>query len=124
MANPQTQHIRHFVAHEQEGEYLTLPFTLPPDTEALTLTYRYERHHEQAEAGGFVSRREINIIDLGLIAPDGRQVGASGSDKTEISIGATAATPGYHPCELIPGEWRILLGAYKVAPAGVTVDYE
>jgi hypothetical protein len=98
---------------------------MPPDTESLSLTYRYERHRESAAGkDGSISRQEINIIDLGLIAPDGAQVGASGSDKTEIQISETYATPGYRPCRLVPGEWRILLGAYKVAPAGVTVDYQ
>ena len=103
--------------------YFTIPFTMPPETESLTLAYRYERHHEEG-TGQFISRTEINIIDLGLIGPDGTQVGASGSDKTEIRIGETDATPGYRPCPLIPGEWGILVGAYKVAPAGVTVTYE
>ncbi len=119
--------IQFFVGHEQEGKYLTLPFTMPPGTESFTLTCCYDRHHESgggAEQGGFTSRREINIIDLGIIAPDGTQVGASGSDKTEIQIGVTRATPGYRPHPLTPGEWQILLGAYKVAPAGVTVLYE
>jgi hypothetical protein len=100
---------------------------MPPQVESLSLTYRYERHHEsetRLESGRFLSRDEINIIDLGVIAPDGIQVGASGSDKTEIQIGETQATPGYRPCPLVPGEWQILVGAYKVAPAGVTVTYE
>jgi len=98
---------------------------MPPDTESFSLMYRYERHHEsEVENGGFISRQEINIIDLGIIAPDGAQVGASGSDKTEIQISETRATPGYRPCPLVPGEWQIILGAYKVAPAGVTVLYE
>jgi hypothetical protein len=117
--------IQYFVGHEQEGTYLTLPFTMPPDTNSLRLSYHYERHREN-EAGehGFRARQEINIIDLGLVSPDGVQVGASGSDKTSIQVSETYATPGYQPCSLIPGEWRILLGAYKVAPAGVTVTYE
>ena len=121
------QTIQFFVEHEREGTYFTLPFTMPPDTEAFSLTYRYERHHESeigVEHGSFISRQEINIIDLGLIAPDGAQVGASGSDKTEIQISETHATPGYRTWPLVPGEWQILLGAYKVAPAGVTVLYE
>lgn len=117
--------IQYFVGHEQEGQYLTLPFTIPPGIESFTLSYRYERHHENGtNQGGFTSRREINIIDLGIIAPDGTQVGASGSDKTEILVGEIRATPGYRPHPLTPGEWRILLGAYKVAPAGVTVLYD
>jgi hypothetical protein len=98
---------------------------MPPDTESFSLTYRYERHHESsAGKDGFNSREEANIIDLGLIAPDGSQVGASGSDKTKIEVSATYATPGYRSCRLTPGEWQILLGAYKVAPGGVTVFYD
>jgi len=97
---------------------------MPPDSESLSLTYRYERHHESAVKDGFVSRQEINIIDLGLIAPDGTQVGVSGSDKTSIQVSETYATPGYRTCNLVPGEWRILVGAYKVAAEGVTVSYE
>jgi len=98
---------------------------MPEDIESFCLVYHYERHHE-SERGkdGFSSRQEINILDLGLIAPDGVQVGASGSDKTRIQVGATFATPGYRPWDLAPGEWRILLGAYKVAREGVTVTYD
>jgi len=118
-------HIQIFVGREQEGTYLTVPFTMPPDTETLALSYQYERHHDgESEKNGFIPRREVNIIDLGLIAPDGSQVGASGSDKTKVQVSETHATPGYNPCPLISGEWRILLGAYKVAPEGVTVHYD
>ena len=98
---------------------------MPPDTESFSLAYRYERHHESSLGkDGFFSRQEINIIDLGLIAPDGAQVGASGSDKTEIQVSETYATPGYRTSRLVPGEWQILIGAYKVAAEGVTVLYE
>jgi hypothetical protein len=100
---------------------------MPSQVESFTLVYRYERHHEtevDVDAGKFTAREEINIIDLGLIGPEGTQVGVSGSDKSEIHISETVATPGYHPCPLLPGEWGILVGAYKVAPAGVTVTYE
>jgi len=111
---------------EQQGTYFTLPFSMPPDIETFSLVYDYERYHEsdcETENGVFISRREANIIDLGLIAPDGTQVGASGSDKREIHISETRATAGYRPCLLVPGEWRILVGAYKVAPEGVDVVY-
>lgn len=116
-----------FIKHVRQGTYFTLPFTMPDNTESFSLTYHYERHSEseaQVEHGSYISRKEINIIDLGLIAPDGSQVGASGSDKLNISISETRATPGYHPCKLVPGEWQIIVGAYKVAEAGVDVLYE
>src|SRR4030042_5539154 len=121
------QQIPLFIEHARQGPYFTLPFSMPANTESFTLSYRYERHRETevlAEHGSFISRKEINIIDLGLIAPDGTQVGASGSDKLSILISETQATPGYHPCALVPGEWKIIVGAYKVAEQGVDVLYE
>jgi hypothetical protein len=116
-----------FIDHSRQGTYFTLPFNMPASIESFSLTYTYRRHDEmeiQVENGTFTSRKEVNIIDLGLIAPDGRQVGTSGSDKTSISISETHATPGYQPCRLTPGEWQIIVGAYKVADAGVDVLYE
>ena len=119
------QHL--FIEHEKEGAYLTLPFSVPVDTESMTLTYKYVGYAEKdsvLENGDFVSRQRINIIDLGLLAPDGSQVGASGSDKNEIYISETYATPGYKACAVVPGEWRIIAGAYKVAQEGVDISYE
>jgi len=116
-----------FVEHTRAGTYFTLPFHMPPDTEALTLSYQYERQREsQAPTGTglFVSSQEVNIIDLGLLAPDGTQVGASGSDKAEISLSETQATPGYRPSALVAGQWSIIVGAYQIAPEGVTVTYK
>jgi hypothetical protein len=116
-----------FIEHSRQGAYFTLPFPMPANTESFSLTYHYERHHEsaiQSEYGSFISRTEINIIDLGLLAPDETQVGASGSDKLSILISETQATPGYRPCTLVPGEWKIIVGAYKVADEGVDVLYE
>lgn len=115
------------IKHDREGSYFTLPFTMPPDTESLTLSYYYKRHLENenpAASGTFIARQEINIVDLGIIAPDGSQVGTSGSDKTEIFLSAVNATPGYKPCPLSAGEWQIMVGAYKIAAAGVAVTYE
>jgi len=110
-----------------EGLYLTIPFIMPPDTESLSVTYQYEHFHKSESSmqqGSFTRKQKNNTIDLGLIAPDGTQVGASGSDKSGFQISETFATPGYRPCRLVPGEWRIILGAYKVAPEGVNVQYE
>jgi len=115
--------IQYFVNPEQEGLYLTIPFSMPPEVKSLTVTYEYERYYG-SESGGFIPRKEINIIDIGLISPDGTQVGASGSDKLSFQVSETYATPGYRACRLDAGEWQIILGAYKIAPQGVTVSYE
>jgi hypothetical protein len=129
MANPNSTQIQIplFIEHARQGEYFTVPFTMPDDVEVFSLAYSYERRPAQEipiEYGQFTSRIEANIIDLGLVAPDGSQVGASGSDKLSISISETQATPGYKPCKLVHGEWKIIVGAYKVAGEGVQVHYE
>jgi hypothetical protein len=36
-------------------------------------------------------------------------------------VGTSAATPGYWPGPLPAGEWHVLLGLYKVGPAGVDI---
>ncbi len=116
-----------FIAAEQQGEYIQLPFTMPPEVESLNLSYQYPGYHESDSLIGTVSfteRQQVNIIDLGLVAPDGEQVGASGASKSTIYLSEVSATPGYQPCRLVPGEWRILVGAYRVAPGGVHVNYE
>jgi hypothetical protein len=120
-------HLSVQIDRSQEGTYFTRPFEVPEGIESIALQYRYERRPEKEQvldAGLFTARAEANIIDLGLIDPQGVQVGASGSDKTEIAVSETQATPGYRPGRMIPGEWQILVGAYKVAPEGVRVDYE
>jgi len=116
-----------YIRKEQEGTYFTQPFHLPEGVESFTLTYRYPRSTGEKTGltgGVFTNRQNVNTIDLGLIAPDGTQVGASGSDKNEVTISAALATPGYQPHEPVAGEWQILVGAYKVAPDGVQVEYE
>lgn len=122
-----TMRLEYFIPHEKEGQYLTLPFQMPENVEEFTLSYHYSFDDEQGvtiPAGQFTSIRRVNIIDLGLINPDGVQAGASGSDKNALFINANQATPGYIPQKLIRGEWKILVGAYKVAPEGVRVAYE
>ena len=116
-----------FIEAERQGDYITVPFEVPPHTVALNLRYSYTRHthpETKTKAGLFTGREQINVIDLGIIAPDGSQAGASGSDKTEISISESHATPGYRAMSLTPGTWQILIGAYRVAPQGVQVTYD
>ena len=127
-----THTFEHLILPEQAGSYFTLPFEiqpaeLPEGCEKLTIRYDYPRHDEQPQPlpnGTFHARPEINIIDIGLLNPQGRQVGASGSDKSDFFISEVAATPGYQPCPVEFGRWEILLGAYKVAPGGVRVRFE
>ena len=115
---------RHIPPAEQ-GLYLLLPFEMPANTARLDLRYAYQSHASEPvdlPEGQFARTKRVNIVDIGLIAPDGSQVGASGSSRSEIMISETSATPGYQPYPLTPGSWQIILGAYVIAPEGVDVD--
>ncbi len=124
--NEQSIEIDIRIESSQMGTYFTQPIQVPPEVEKLTISYQYPRRPERSvslENGIFTSKAEENIVDLGLIDPSGSQVGASGSDKSEIMISDVTATPGYQPCPIVPGDWQILIGAYKIATGGVTVHY-
>jgi hypothetical protein len=100
--------IEKHIEHAREGMFFTIPFTMPENVEKFSLMYDYLRHtrdETQAVAGKYLSRLEVNIIDIGLIGPNGEQVGVSGSDKKEIEVSEVYATPGYRPVPLAPGEW-------------------
>ena len=82
----------------QQGSYFTVPFEVPEAIERLSLNYHYPRRPEmdhELPNGRYAACDELNIIDLGLIAPDGRQVGASGSDKLALTVSETDAACCY-----------------------------
>ncbi|PKN83415.1 MAG: hypothetical protein CVU46_17020 [Chloroflexi bacterium HGW-Chloroflexi-8] len=111
----------------QQGTYFTVSFVVPANTGRLHVSYDYPRYDQDVnenQIGTFVAQPEINIIDLGLISPNGKQVGASGSDKKDFFVTENNATPGYNPTKLVAGEWMIMVGAYKIAPQGCHVFYE
>jgi len=89
--------------------YQYVPFAVPAGTEAVTVTVGYDR------PGG-------NVIDLGLEAPD-RFGGWSGGERSALTVTRAWATPGYVPGELA-GEWRVILGLYRVGAGGVDVDVD
>ena len=111
----------------QQGTYFTFPFPVEEAVESIQIQYQYPRFDQEEttlENGLFHSKEEINIIDIGLIDPNGNQVGTTGSDKLSFFVSEAKATPGYRPVPIMAGEWLVLLGAYKIAPEGVTVRYE
>ena len=100
--------IDHFISKEAQGTYYTVPFLVPEgDFTRVTIAYEYE--------GG--------VVDLGLNGPGGRFLGWSGGARSLIWVGAYSSTPGYPLVEVSPGEWSILVGAYKIPDDGVTVRY-
>ncbi len=123
----ESQTIEIVIPHERQGEYFTVPFEMPEGAQSMRLRYAYPRGVDEQVTtpyGIFTPRPSGNTIDLGLVDPEGRQVGASGSDKLWVTLSAEHATPGYTPHPLTPGTWQIMVGAYKVLPQGVSVVYE
>lgn len=107
---------------EEERLYFTIPFEVPENIERLDITYTYPRHVESI-VDGVVCSQERNIIDLALTAGDGEYVGASGSDRNHIFISSYESSQGYTAMPVVPGTWEIIVGAYQIAPEGVTVEY-
>ncbi len=101
-----------------DSRYAYIPFDVPPRTVRIGISYQYAR------ANG------ANTIDIGLFdarstgsEPDPRGFrGWSGGRRSEFFISPAAATPGYLPGAMPAGIWRIILGLYQVAPAGVDVS--
>lgn len=87
--------------------YLEIPFDVPPGTESVEVELTFDR----AEG----------VIDLGCEGPAGWR-GWSGGARQRFVITPQAATWGYTPGELEPGEWRVILGLYRVSAAGVPVE--
>ncbi|MDT5271886.1 MAG: hypothetical protein QOH49_4072 [Acidobacteriota bacterium] len=101
------------------SRYAYVPFDVPRGASRLTVSYDY------AHEGG------ANTLDLGVFDARSDGPGAevsergfrgwSGGRRSEFFISREEATPGYLAGELPPGRWRVILGLYKVAPAGVDV---
>lgn len=119
------EHIIRFtrqIKKSEERTYLELPFEVPADTARLDIRYQYQRYEEQAGDEGVVVK-EVNIIDLALLSPQGF-VGASGSDRRHIWISAADTSRGYMAMPVTEGTWTIIAGAYCVEAAGAEVCYE
>ncbi len=109
------------IEKQEERQYLRIPFIVAQDTETITVSYDYTRHRLCPGEEGSTYRREVNIIDLALEDPDKTLVGASGSERREITIHENHATPGYRGVPIRPGTWYIILGAYRVEEEGCPV---
>ncbi len=119
----QTIAFERFIRKDEERTYFTIPFEVPEGIERLDIRYDYPRRVPREEDGATIVE-EVNIVDLALTAGDGEYVGASGSDRTHIYISAYESAQGYAAVPIAAGTWQVIVGAYKVAPEGVTVRYE
>lgn len=94
----------------QNKTYIEAPFTVPAHTRRLTVTFLY------------TGKEEKTTLDLGVEDPHGFR-GWSGGNKSTFTISADDATASYLPGELIPGEWKLLIGVPNIRPQRVA-SYE
>jgi hypothetical protein len=106
----------HYTRPDREvGRYQYVPVAVPAGATRLTIGLAYDK------AGG------ANVLDLGLFEPGSLDLGTpafrgwSGGAASEVTIRLGQATRGYWPGPLPPGEWHVMIGLYKVGPAGVDV---
>jgi hypothetical protein len=105
---------RHFTPGDARYQYL--PFVVTAGTEAVTISYKHS-----GDDGS-------SVIDLGLFEPGAVTLGTagfrgySGGSQRTISVGRNNASPGYTTGPMPAGTWHVMLGMYRVAPAGVDVQ--
>jgi len=103
----ETHYINYKIPKEAEGTYFSIPFPVPANLERITVSYQYES----------------GVIDLGLMGAQENFLGWSGGARSSVWVDPHSATPGYCMVPITPGEWQILVGAYKIPPNGVEVRY-
>ena len=104
----------------KDSRYTYIPFDVPSHAVRISISYEYDR------ANG------TNTIDIGLF--DAHSTGSdtdprgfrgwSGGRRSEFFVSRDEATPGYLRGDIPAGKWRIILGLYRVAPAGVDVSFK
>jgi hypothetical protein len=95
--------------NKAEAPYRYLPFDVGPAARAVAVELDYDR--------------DAATLDLGVLDPAGFR-GWSGGARSGFVITPAAATPGYLPGELPVGEWRVMLGLYRVPAGGVHFTVE
>jgi len=107
----ETHIINHHIPKSREGTYYTIPFPVTEEYERISVAYTYERG-------------DSSVVDLGLMNGDKNFLGWSGSNKATVFVGPHSATPGYLMADIAPGQWYIIVGAYKIPDNGLPVRYE
>jgi hypothetical protein len=95
--------------------YFYVPVDVPAGTTRLDVTMRYPKADDC-------------IIDLGLLDPRATDYptsagfrGWSGGARDRFFVATDDATPGYIHGAMPAGAWKIMLGLYKVPPAGADI---
>ena len=104
---------------DHERRYAHVPFEVPAGLRQLHIRYSYS---DQIDSDPLVGGG--NTLDIGLFDERGIAEGSpgfrgwSGSNKMELTIDESWATPPYRKGKIGAGTWHVLLGPYKVGARG------
>ena len=100
-------------------DWVYVPLEIPAGVNRLSVSYSYDRPAAPAGQNG-------NALDIGIFDESGYELGNargfrgwSGGFRTEFTISASDATPGYLPGPVRRGTWHIIVGPYTVHPQGL-----
>lgn len=102
-------------------DFVYLPVDVPRGVREIAVSYSYDRPDVPPGTTG-------NTCDIGLFDERGTGMGGpgfrgwSGGARTEFTVGAERATPGYLAGPVRPGRWHVCLGPYTVAPQGLAYE--
>jgi len=116
--------IEHNIPKSAEGTYYTIPFPVPDGLERVAVFYSYKKLSGPLSGKLRKPAELLGIVDLGLMDNEGRFLGWSGSARRAVFVGPYASTRGYLMTGVTPGEWQIIVGAYKIPDPGLDVCYE
>lgn len=102
--------LRGTVKGDQNNTYIEVPFEVPANTARLTVSFHYS------------GKEERTTLDIGIQDPQ-RFRGWSGGNKSSFTIGVSDATPSYLPGVIVPGTWKLWIGAPNIRPSSVA-SYE
>jgi hypothetical protein len=100
-------------------QWACVPFEVPAGVRRITVAADYQRFTVAAGIAG-------NVLDLGIFGPAGWGPDApagfrgwSGGARTEFTLSAADATPGYLPGPIDEGTWAVALGPVVLNPFGM-----
>ncbi|MBO4540260.1 MAG: PHP domain-containing protein [Clostridia bacterium] len=111
-----TQKITFTADVSMRNKYYFVPFDVPENVETLTLDFCYKSDKK-------VHPNDRNKLDVALVAPDGKQVGATGQKIMHIVVSERYSTQGYHPMTPPAGKWQLLIGVAGCEEKGLTADF-
>ncbi|UGY91981.1 CehA/McbA family metallohydrolase [Streptomyces gobiensis] len=102
-------------------DFVYLPIEVPRGVREIAVSYTYDKPEVPPGTPG-------NALDIGIFDERGTELpgrgfrGWSGGFRTEFTVSAERATPGYLAGPIRAGTWHVVLGPYTVAPQGMTYE--